>query len=122
MPCSAEPSPYRPDSAEPAPERPDSSEPAPERPCSTEEQLSVVYPAEDIKEFLRITKWQKNVVTEEYFPACKQFVHILMMSHRVFGVFYVGVVFIICLFYLNYFLMNKWCKSIGEYKDKSIRD
>ncbi|KAK3509008.1 hypothetical protein QTP70_018515, partial [Hemibagrus guttatus] len=42
--------------------------------ASQEEQLSVVYPAENIKEFLRTTKWQKNVVIEEFFPDRKQFI------------------------------------------------
>lgn len=30
---------------------------------------------ENIKEFLRITKWQKNIVIEEYFSDCRQFVY-----------------------------------------------
>lgn len=42
---------------------------------SQEEQLNVVYSAEDIKEFLKNTKWQKNVAIEEFFPDCKQFLH-----------------------------------------------
>ncbi|KAK3510268.1 hypothetical protein QTP70_032587 [Hemibagrus guttatus] len=42
---------------------------------SQEEQIHVVYSAEDIKEFLRNTKWQKNVALEEFFPDRKQFIH-----------------------------------------------
>ncbi|KAK3567002.1 hypothetical protein QTP86_008722 [Hemibagrus guttatus] len=42
---------------------------------SQEEQINVVYSAEDIKEFLRNTKWQKNVALEEFFPDRKQFIH-----------------------------------------------
>ncbi|KAK3543874.1 hypothetical protein QTP70_030041, partial [Hemibagrus guttatus] len=42
---------------------------------SQEEQINVVYSAEDIKEFLRNTKWQKNVALEEFFPDHKQFIH-----------------------------------------------
>ncbi|KAK3562924.1 hypothetical protein QTP86_011449 [Hemibagrus guttatus] len=42
---------------------------------SQEEQINVVYSAEDIKEFLRNTKWQKNVALEEFFPDRKQIIH-----------------------------------------------
>ncbi|KAK3530622.1 hypothetical protein QTP86_029314 [Hemibagrus guttatus] len=42
---------------------------------SQEELINVVYSAEDIKEFLRNTKWQKNVALEEFFPDRKQFIH-----------------------------------------------
>ncbi|KAK3551835.1 hypothetical protein QTP70_029411, partial [Hemibagrus guttatus] len=42
---------------------------------SQEEQINVVYSAEDIKEFIRNTKWQKNVALEEFFPDRKQFIH-----------------------------------------------
>ncbi|KAK3506666.1 hypothetical protein QTP70_013172 [Hemibagrus guttatus] len=42
---------------------------------SQEEQINVVYSAEDIKEFLRNTKWQKNVALEEFFPDRKHFIH-----------------------------------------------
>ncbi|KAK3571382.1 hypothetical protein QTP86_010419 [Hemibagrus guttatus] len=42
---------------------------------SQEEQINVVYSAEDIKEFIRNTKWQKNVALEEFFPDHKQFIH-----------------------------------------------
>ncbi|KAK3570656.1 hypothetical protein QTP86_024770 [Hemibagrus guttatus] len=47
-----------------------------------EEQINVVYSAEDIKEFLRNTKWQKNVVLEEFFPDRKQFIHDVKFFRR----------------------------------------
>ncbi|KAK3542572.1 hypothetical protein QTP86_030400, partial [Hemibagrus guttatus] len=47
-----------------------------------EEQINVVYSAEDIKEFLRNTKWQKNVALEEFFPDRKQFVHDVKFFRR----------------------------------------
>ncbi|KAK3562687.1 hypothetical protein QTP86_005311 [Hemibagrus guttatus] len=46
-----------------------------DEPVFKEEQINVVYSAEDIKEFLRNTKWQKNVALEEFFPDRKQFIH-----------------------------------------------
>lgn len=49
---------------------------------SQEEQLSVLYTAEDIREFLRDTKWQKNVVIEEFFPDLKQFIHDVIYFRR----------------------------------------
>ncbi|KAK3567956.1 hypothetical protein QTP86_027412 [Hemibagrus guttatus] len=52
---------------------------------SQEEQINVVYSAEDIKEFLRNTKWQKNVALEEFFPDRKQFIHDVKFFRR--GVF-----------------------------------
>lgn len=42
---------------------------------SQEECLAVVYSAEDIREFFKNTKWQKNLLIEEYFPDHKQFIH-----------------------------------------------
>ncbi|KAK3525572.1 hypothetical protein QTP70_000458 [Hemibagrus guttatus] len=47
-----------------------------------EEQINVVYSAEDIKEFLRNTKWQKNVALEEFFPDRKQFIHNVKFFRR----------------------------------------
>ncbi|KAK3530199.1 hypothetical protein QTP86_018057, partial [Hemibagrus guttatus] len=47
-----------------------------------EEQINVVYSAEDIKEFLRNTKWQKNVALEEFFPDRKQFIHDVKFFRR----------------------------------------
>ncbi|KAK3563432.1 hypothetical protein QTP86_028164 [Hemibagrus guttatus] len=47
---------------------------------SQEEQINVVHSAEDIKEFLRNTKWQKNVALEEFFPDRKQFITITNQS------------------------------------------
>ncbi|KAK3507770.1 hypothetical protein QTP70_000273 [Hemibagrus guttatus] len=49
---------------------------------SQEEQINVVYSAEDIKEFLRNTKWQKNVALEEFFPDRKQFIHDVKFFRR----------------------------------------
>ncbi|KAK3519527.1 hypothetical protein QTP70_034596 [Hemibagrus guttatus] len=49
---------------------------------SQEEQINVVYSAEDIKEFLRKTKWQKNVALEEFFPDRKQFIHDVKFFRR----------------------------------------
>ncbi|KAK3558043.1 hypothetical protein QTP86_006421 [Hemibagrus guttatus] len=49
---------------------------------SQEEQINVVYSAEDIKEFLRNTKGQKNVVLEEFFPDRKQFIHDVKFFRR----------------------------------------
>ncbi|KAK3560532.1 hypothetical protein QTP86_010414 [Hemibagrus guttatus] len=49
---------------------------------SQEEQINVVYSAEDIKEFLRNTKWQKNVTLEEFFPDRKQFIHDVKFFRR----------------------------------------
>ncbi|KAK3542537.1 hypothetical protein QTP86_028678, partial [Hemibagrus guttatus] len=49
---------------------------------SQEEQVNVVYSAEDIKEFLRNTKWQKNVALEEFFPDRKQFIHDVKFFRR----------------------------------------
>ncbi|KAK3538386.1 hypothetical protein QTP86_001553 [Hemibagrus guttatus] len=49
---------------------------------SQEEQINVVYSAEDIKEFLRNTKWQKNVALEEFFPDRKQFTHDVKFFRR----------------------------------------
>lgn len=37
--------------------------------------LQVVYSVEKIKEFLTMTKWQKNVAVDEHFPDLKQFAH-----------------------------------------------
>ncbi|KAK3532120.1 hypothetical protein QTP86_008572 [Hemibagrus guttatus] len=37
---------------------------------------------EDIKEFLRNTKWQKNVALEEFFPDRKQFIHDVKFFRR----------------------------------------
>ncbi|KAK3533725.1 hypothetical protein QTP70_024307 [Hemibagrus guttatus] len=47
-----------------------------------EEQINVVHSAEDIKEFLRNTKWQKNVALEEFFPDRKQFIQMLSSSEE----------------------------------------
>ncbi|KAK3555034.1 hypothetical protein QTP86_005696 [Hemibagrus guttatus] len=49
---------------------------------SQEEQINVVYSAEDIKEFLRNAKWQKNVALEEFFPDRKQFIHDVKFFRR----------------------------------------
>ncbi|KAK3527932.1 hypothetical protein QTP86_012209 [Hemibagrus guttatus] len=49
---------------------------------SQEEQINVVHSAEDIKEFLRNTKWQKNVALEEFFPDRKQFTHDVKFFRR----------------------------------------
>ncbi|KAK3534478.1 hypothetical protein QTP86_015179, partial [Hemibagrus guttatus] len=49
---------------------------------SQEEQINVVYSAEDIKEFLRNTKWQKDVALEEFFPDRKQFIHDVKFFRR----------------------------------------
>ncbi|KAK3537056.1 hypothetical protein QTP70_000279 [Hemibagrus guttatus] len=49
---------------------------------SQEEQINVVYSAEDIKEFLRNTKWQKNAALEEFFPDRKQFIHDVKFFRR----------------------------------------
>ncbi|KAK3520082.1 hypothetical protein QTP70_013029 [Hemibagrus guttatus] len=49
---------------------------------SQEEQINVVYSTEDIKEFLRNTKWQKNVALEEFFPDRKQFIHDVKFFRR----------------------------------------
>ncbi|KAK3526114.1 hypothetical protein QTP70_015999, partial [Hemibagrus guttatus] len=49
---------------------------------SQEEQINVVYSAEDIKEFLRNTKWQKNGALEEFFPDRKQFTHDVKFFRR----------------------------------------
>ncbi|KAK3549035.1 hypothetical protein QTP70_028514 [Hemibagrus guttatus] len=49
---------------------------------SQEEQINVVYSAEDIKEFLRNTKWQKNVALEEFFPDRKHFIHDVKFFRR----------------------------------------
>ncbi|KAK3522075.1 hypothetical protein QTP70_022611, partial [Hemibagrus guttatus] len=49
---------------------------------SQEEQINVVYSAEDIKEFLRNTKWQNNVALEEFFPDRKQFIHDVKFFRR----------------------------------------
>ncbi|KAK3521155.1 hypothetical protein QTP70_000521 [Hemibagrus guttatus] len=49
---------------------------------SQEEQINVIYSAEDIKEFLRNTKWQKNVALEEFFPDRKQFIHDVKFFRR----------------------------------------
>ncbi|KAK3538150.1 hypothetical protein QTP70_032483 [Hemibagrus guttatus] len=49
---------------------------------SQEEQINVVHSAEDIKEFLRNTKWQKNVALEEFFPDRKQFIHDVKFFRR----------------------------------------
>ncbi|KAK3560342.1 hypothetical protein QTP86_006431 [Hemibagrus guttatus] len=49
---------------------------------SQEELINVVYSAEDIKEFLRNTKWQKNVALEEFFPDRKQFIHDVKFFRR----------------------------------------
>ncbi|XP_058236189.1 uncharacterized protein LOC131346653 [Hemibagrus wyckioides] len=49
---------------------------------SQEEQVNVVYSADDIKEFLRNTKWQKNVALEEFFPDRKQFIHDVKFFRR----------------------------------------
>ncbi|KAK3510779.1 hypothetical protein QTP70_022486 [Hemibagrus guttatus] len=49
---------------------------------SQEEQINVVYSTEDIKEFLRNTKWQKNVALEEFFPDLKQFIHDVKFFRR----------------------------------------
>ncbi|KAK3541664.1 hypothetical protein QTP86_034735, partial [Hemibagrus guttatus] len=46
------------------------------------EQINVVYSAEDIKEFLRNTKWQKNVALEEFFPDRKHFIHDVKFFRR----------------------------------------
>ncbi|KAK3541512.1 hypothetical protein QTP86_028172, partial [Hemibagrus guttatus] len=49
---------------------------------SQEEQINVVYSAEDIKEFLRNTKWQKNVALEEFFLDRKHFIHDVKFFRR----------------------------------------
>ncbi|KAK3552293.1 hypothetical protein QTP86_009435 [Hemibagrus guttatus] len=49
---------------------------------SQEEQINVVYSAEDIKESLRNTKWQKNVALEEFFPDRKHFIHDVKFFRR----------------------------------------
>ncbi|KAK3542235.1 hypothetical protein QTP86_021395, partial [Hemibagrus guttatus] len=49
---------------------------------SQKEQINVVYSAEDIKELLRNTKWQKNVALEEFFPDRKQFIHDVKFFRR----------------------------------------
>ncbi|KAK3511548.1 hypothetical protein QTP70_009337 [Hemibagrus guttatus] len=49
---------------------------------SQEEQINVVHSAEDIKEFLRNTKWQKNVALEEFFPDRKHFIHDVKFFRR----------------------------------------
>ncbi|KAK3562249.1 hypothetical protein QTP86_032586, partial [Hemibagrus guttatus] len=49
---------------------------------SQEEQINVIYSAEDIKEFLRNTKWQKNVALEEFFPDRKHFIHDVKFFRR----------------------------------------
>ncbi|KAK3569560.1 hypothetical protein QTP86_000979, partial [Hemibagrus guttatus] len=49
---------------------------------SQEEQINVVHSAEDIKEFLRNTQWQKNVALEEFFPDRKQFIHDVKFFRR----------------------------------------
>ncbi|KAK3545804.1 hypothetical protein QTP70_013774 [Hemibagrus guttatus] len=49
---------------------------------SQEEQINVVHSAEDIKEFLRNTKWQKNVALEEFFPDHKHFIHDVKFFRR----------------------------------------
>ncbi|KAK3516285.1 hypothetical protein QTP70_008646 [Hemibagrus guttatus] len=53
-----------------------------DEPIFKEEQVNVVYSAEDIKEFLRNTKWQKNVALEEFFPDRKQFIHDVKFFRR----------------------------------------
>ncbi|KAI5086392.1 NACHT, LRR and PYD domains-containing protein 12-like, partial [Silurus meridionalis] len=42
---------------------------------SQEKALDVLYTAEDIKKFLRTTKWQKNISVEQFFPNRKQFIY-----------------------------------------------
>lgn len=49
---------------------------------SQQEHVNIIYHAEDIKEFLRTTKWQKYVVIEEFFPDNKQFIHELILKEK----------------------------------------